>query len=111
MDNEDDEWGPWIDHDGKGKPVQDGVILWRKYANGYEWIAPMGQFTYGKQVHYAGQKYGCSWEWSTVGFYTPVVAYRIKKPKGLKILEGLLENLPTKPEDLVKEKEYEYVER
>jgi hypothetical protein len=100
MDREDEEWGPWIDHDGKRCPF--GELVWIE--NEYGVIA-------GPLI--AGSMGGESWLWDSPPDIIRIVGYKIKKPKGLKILEGLLENLPTKPDDLIKEKqkEYEYVER
>lgn len=77
------EWGPWIEHDGKGCPVK-------------------GQFVHavirrrcGRIVHYriiAGLTAGRSWDWTTV--YNPVIRYRIRKPSALQQLKEMVESLP-----------------
>jgi hypothetical protein len=75
-----DEWGPWIEHDGSDKcPFQPGMFV---------------------QTVDIKAKYERCW----TGFIFPeflrlfgwnfVIRYRIRKPRGLTILEGLLENLP-----------------
>lgn len=87
-----DEWGPWTEHDGKGMPAE-----------------VVGRFTH--RIHDCGDclrdGFGISgfapenWDWSKVGMSvrtggiaTRIIRYRIRKPRGLTILEGLLENLP-----------------
>jgi hypothetical protein len=90
------EWGPWIEHDGKGcpcvgqfvhvvfkrdvKPKNSGAGSGR-YINKREWIGITNPTSAGG-----------SWNWNT-GF-VPIVRYRIRKPRGLTILENLISDLP-----------------
>jgi hypothetical protein len=88
-----EEWGPWIEHDGKGRPVQEGVIVHRVYANGSEWCAPIGT-TRVAPASYHGERFVTSWDWSRPGISVPVIRYRIRRPKALRELIDMVENLP-----------------
>ena len=88
-----DEWGPWIEHDGTGCPVSKGT-----------WVE--GEFDATSCVGtLIGPVSGDSpcWLWvrTASGFpvcfvprHDAIVRYRVRKPRSLTILEGLLENLP-----------------
>jgi hypothetical protein len=86
-----DEWGPWIEHDGKGCPcvgqwVQ--AIVATPQAARFE--VSHGRFD---GPIWEGRATGIDgWNGPTEGF--EIIRYRIRKPRGLTILEGLLENLP-----------------
>jgi hypothetical protein len=73
-----EEWGPWIDHDGRGCPCV-GEYAERIHSTGYVVI---GIIRFG----------GHSWHWRAG--YTRVIRYRIRKPKGMVILESLIADLP-----------------
>lgn len=73
-----EEWGPWIEHDGKGCPCV-GMYAER--------IHDRGDVVIGVVL-----RGGRSWEWAP-GF-TRVIRYRIRKPRGLTILENLIADLP-----------------
>jgi hypothetical protein len=83
-----EEWGPWIEHDGKGCPCGGSFVefeagIWdRREVRMRGFIACVS----GK----AGWKAG---DYKSKKTYE-VIRYRIRKPKGLTILEGLLTNLP-----------------
>lgn len=83
-----EEWGPWIDHDGKGCPVPIGTIV--------KVIHEDGVITEGPAEG------SLCWVWGETpskddkGWYVPIIKYRMKKLKGLKILESLLQNLDDK---------------
>lgn len=86
------EWGPWIDHDGKGCPCV-----------GY--ITEVVFFSLGNHIGMAGSCGGHSWLWVMVyGFPTcrifsdPIIRYRIRKPLGLSICESILADLPVEKE-------------
>lgn len=96
----DEEFGPWIEHDGGPRPVPAGTICHLVFADRrtmqpiFELIGPVGRLTQGDPGT------GSSWL-STAKDHRPfILRYRVKKPRGLTILEGLLENLPT-PTDRV----------
>lgn len=78
-----DEWGPWIEHDGGPRPVAAGVIVAIQIRG--HWTAPNGN----PDCDIAGV-----WAWHWDGGVDDIIRYRIRKPKGLTILESLLENLP-----------------
>ncbi len=69
------EWGPWIEHDDNGIPVHPATIVIVDLSG--DILSPMRADEIG---------------WCFPG--DPVTRYRIRKPRGLTILEGLLENLP-----------------
>jgi hypothetical protein len=98
-----DEWGPWIDHDGGSLVFNSNVCL--------EVTFQIGGIEPPSKLHTGEQWPGFLWRWRTkrTGWfgqrktrvcddpaYAPVWRYRIRKPRGLTILEGLLENLPEK---------------
>ncbi len=78
---------PWIEHDGTCHPVAKGAIaqvMW--FDGGTSEFRPISA--------------GYGWLWRSLdrsgwtGNYAPIIRYRIRKPRGLTILEGLLESLP-----------------
>lgn len=87
-----EEWGPWIEHDGKGCPCFGAWVR-------CEWEGPPGRFMVDEGR--AGSMGGGGWDWSNfqkrhhTGRRIAVVRrYRIRKPRGLTILEELIEQLP-----------------
>lgn len=89
----DEEWGPWIDHDGKSCPWGQVVKVVVRHSSGHE-------TTGGPAI--AGSKGGQSWFWKSLedtrtwskgsggSLARPIVRYQIKKPKGLSLLEEIL---------------------
>lgn len=101
---EGDEWGPWIEHDGKGCPVPVGTIgqATLRCARIAPFCAGMGS-TRGGPYKPATFKGSSAWEWGGkpqkyVG--EEVISYRIRKPRGLVILDQIIADLPALP-DLV----------
>ena len=88
-----DEWGPWIEHDGKGCPCV-GMYVHRIY-DVIARDAQDGCFKNEKIGRVTNQR-SRSWIW-TVG-YARVIRYRIRKPRGLTILENLIADLPVTEE-------------
>lgn len=95
MTRQDTEWGPWIEHDGKGIPVPVGVVVHAVGSLGTDIIevsrfsnsdVPLGATT---AWHWA------LWEPHLFEEHEYVIRYRIRKPRGLIILEGILEALDT----------------
>ncbi|WP_133065807.1 hypothetical protein [Mameliella alba] len=75
------EWGPWIEHDGKGCPCA-GAYVQAKFSNG---IALEGVVSgVGNQDH--GQ---WDWQWAEKRCMARIIRYRIRKPRGLTILEEI----------------------
>lgn len=77
----DDQWGPWIDHDGKGCPCV-GQYVHVVFEYGLEIIA------------IAGSQTGNSWNWSNAPLWLPIIRYRVRKPRALIELIEMVENLP-----------------
>jgi hypothetical protein len=103
------EWGPWIEHDGRGVPVEvmgREIEVWWRPEDGDEqnwrhavlvvddlaascssWHAAKYEGR-GCMQHWAGEQFLCGPYW--------VDHYRIRKPRGLVICENLLADLPEK---------------
>ena len=85
-----EEWGPWIEHDGSGVPVPRGTVCeieCRDRKCGLIWVEQPKLESEG----------GDCFLWGSVPEeyrHLEIIRYRIRKPRGLTILEGLLENLP-----------------
>ena len=87
----DESWGPWIEHDGTCVPVMDGEFYHATYEDGDEEFAVQG----GDGLLASGATYkrdNGSWLW--LDPYEPIIRYRIRKPRGLTILENLIADLP-----------------
>lgn len=97
-----EEYGPWIDHDGSG-PVclKHGEVLHLIY----DGPAP-------DIVKIRADDPSWFWRWKTVKtgwfstekrrvcddpVFTPIIRYRIRKPRGLVMLERLIADLPAPP--------------
>lgn len=106
----DEEWGPWIEHDGRGCPcVGEMVHVVVRSEDGRDpksggWKGAYTELNPWEAIGVAEN--GGSWCWNH-GWH-PVDRYRIRKPKGLKILEELLVDLPNDikapetPQEMVK---------
>lgn len=94
----DGDWGPWIEHDGKGCPCV-GEYVHREYRFvHYRWrgrkdTVLSGNFAWGIAED------GPSWRWDPD--WNPVIRYRIRKPRGMTILENLIADLPAPVPDEV----------
>lgn len=86
-----EEWGPWIEHDGKGCPIV-GMFVHRVYARPGRDVKD--GVVKSEKIGFVRNSGSCSWNW--VPGFAPVVRYRIRKPRGLTILEGILADLPAK---------------
>ena len=87
-----DEWWPWIEHDGKGCPC---VGRWVQVKS----LSFLSQ----KTMHVegiAGSGGGISWDWTMYGkpyggvIVAKIMCYRIRKPRGMAIMESILTDLP-----------------
>lgn len=92
-----DDWGPWIEHDGGGCPVPVGT-----------WVEVVGVGVNGRLVQDQdwAEVYE-TWDWTRFGVvdddgatWGKIINYRVRKPRGLTILESVLSDLPALP-DLV----------
>lgn len=96
MTNED--WGPWIEHDGSGCPSPGSYGQIVKSCCGY------GFFSNGKEEVIIEEVFRpdmSSWDWGNFllpskkgGCVSKVIRYRIRKPRGLTILENLIADIP-----------------
>lgn len=103
-----EEWGPWVEHDGKGRPVSVGLLAqWviEKSDGRARIVAGAGRTVeeWGKFATVTGQIYdGLGWEWDNFGKRHPitgrlipkVIRYRIRKPRALIQLREMIETLP-----------------
>lgn len=86
-----DEWGPWIEHDGKGCPLPVGTYVmcgWEEYP---------GSFYVDEGFVGDGGCFGWDWKWwlksvpGLPGICARVVRYRVRKSPslGFKILQKI----------------------
>lgn len=94
-----EEWGPWIEHDGKGCPCVGQWVQACLISTDY-FSRSQGGAKEKTSEGIAG-KSPWNWDWTKAGKLMPngkvatkIIRYRIRKPRGLTILEELLENLP-----------------
>jgi len=89
-----EEWGPWIEHDGSGCPCVGLPCEIEAYYTGKD--PSPGSIALG----------GASWSWRIyIGHpccydigVNPIVRYRIRKPRGVTILEEIAQGVK-QPED------------
>ena len=87
-----EEWGPWIEHDGKGCPCV-GNVAHIRYEDGDEWIGLCGAGGAATSLYGDTLETGDgSWNWHP-DFYK-LVEYRIRKPRALLDLIQLIADLP-----------------
>ena len=82
-DQPQDEWGPWIEHDGRKCPVVGQFAHMIDVCD----IAKDEQHFFG----IAGSMGGDSWDWKNSPQCTRIIRYRIRKPRGMAILEQALQ--------------------
>ena len=91
-----EEWGPWIEHDGRVCPVPVGTyVMTFSNADGVR-ISKAGMTEIGAagyRLHGMENVAGKSkWIWLEDGpGYFGVIRYRIRKPRGLTILQRIAE--------------------
>lgn len=90
-----EEWGPWIEHDGKGYPPD--VI--GQVCQAVDVCRVRGVFFDGEEfVCYGQHPDGGSWNWENFPEITMILRYRIRKPRALIQLIDMVENLPAPTE-------------
>lgn len=91
-----EEWGPWVRHDGMGCPVPSGTIVEVVCEDAFG-------YTRNEVARASGGSYS-SWDWSHYPELKRIIRYREKKPKGMQILQEVLNELdvptPSKPVDV-----------
>lgn len=101
-----DEYGPWVEHDGAAPNLPLGVTIMYEFSPESGRVEPpAGYFEFDSCPNFF-------WRWRTVrdGWfgkkkirvcddpeYMPIIRYRIRKPRGLVILEKLIADLPADP--------------
>ena len=82
-DQPQDEWGPWIEHDGQGCPVVGQYVQvvaeWKDHITGSDGLVV---------------RPGPDWYWRNFPKTWMVRRYRIRKPRGMAILESILADTP-----------------
>ena len=85
----DNDWGPWLQHDGSGCPcVGQMVQAFYRLQDGSE-VDPHGPFI--------AEGDPLSWAWAVVSVMPwdcPIIRYRIRRPKGMAIINAILADLP-----------------
>lgn len=91
-----EEWGPWIDHDGKGCPIAKGTPGEGELRDGrVVFFRALCGSTRGGPDVVACYREGSAWVWgSSLLTSDEVVRYRIRRPKALQQLIQMVENLP-----------------
>lgn len=89
-----DDWGPWIEHDGKGCPLAAGTVC-RAIFEGEP-----GHLS-APTIGTVGANHGYSWDWSLWGQTAPdgyritrIIKYQVKTPRGMVELKTALADLP-----------------
>lgn len=84
----DEQWGPWIEHDGKGCPCVGSVVT----------IVAVKNLIGDIHELVTTAKGGNSWRWRIHGVppnkAQRIIRYRIRKPRALQQLIDMVENLP-----------------
>ena len=80
------EWGPRIEHDGKGCPCN-GEFVHAVFDKGF----PVETFSL---LNTPGDR--LAWYWDKPRYPIPgkIIRYRIRKPRAMKLLQSIVENPP-----------------
>lgn len=91
--SDDEDWGPWVDHDGRGCPLVGRVwIAVQGYAPGFEvrtdedWSTNYSPEAWDSSFQGKVDEDGETW-----GL---IIRYRVRRPKALRDLIDLVETLP-----------------
>jgi len=97
--NNEPEWGPWIEHDGLGCPcVGQYVHVLLDTIGMDELTGDCSDESWG----IAGDNGGESWDWSNGNWCAEIIRYRIRKPKGMQILQGLLRDVEYDTKEVIR---------
>lgn len=92
-----DEWGPWIEHDGRGCPCV-GQYVHVRYKNPAGlFIGPNGELDADRAGAVGVASGSPSWAWAP--HWNPIIRYRIRKPRALKQLREIARNPERELED------------
>ncbi len=92
-----DQWGPWIDHDGKGCPVPVGTVIEAECHNG-KWGNIESDVFHLRAGSGLRSVENPIWHEVHPEHGPAVIRYRIRRPRGLQILDAVLTSLPAAPE-------------
>lgn len=81
-----DEWGPWIEHDGKGCPCYGLSVLVQRFNGESVVSARIGRKTSFQKLNMCS-----AWVWVKPSPFK-VRRYRIRQPRGLTILQAIAAN-------------------
>ena len=87
------EFGPWVEHDGSGRPAPIGTVAYLVFANGDEGVGTLGE-RFPRRLPYSGPLYCTSWDWSGPGSCVPIIRYRLSRPPAVRLLVDIAETLP-----------------
>lgn len=93
MNERDEEWGPWIEHDGKGFPVPVGTVVKVQGSVGNVAIQVINIANSDLQAGYLTEWHWAFWPSFMFLLHEHIIRYRIRKPRGMAILEDLLEQI------------------
>lgn len=89
-----EEWGPWIEHDGRLVPVQSGTFIHIVFEDNDEWVGrenvDVSRSKFGVLIIPDGDApYGWIWSHPECKRGDKIIRYRVRKPRGLTILEHI----------------------
>ncbi|GGE30062.1 hypothetical protein GCM10011360_17690 [Primorskyibacter flagellatus] len=93
-----DEWGPWIEHNGKCVPVVEGTFIHIVFDDGDEFIGIEGRCgtsAFGcKIIPDYGEPWGWIWDHPMCrSLGDRIIRYRIHKPRALALLKSIAKEL------------------
>jgi hypothetical protein len=90
----DEQWGPWVRHYGQGMPVLAGTVVEVLSLES----AKQAKNGVVRRVGIAGVDLVNSWSWQpetrSKTKSLPIDLYRIKRPRGMEVLQQWLQELP-----------------
>lgn len=90
-----DEWGPWAAHHGGGCPCAGQWAQWQYHKDLPDWMPRVdvkGRRRLSASVVEGIATGGSCWLWRPG--YVRIIRYRVRKPRAMKLIQSLLENLP-----------------
>lgn len=96
MTQQDDQWGPWIEHDGKGFPAPVGTMVWRVFDEPVSRLRGVNITPTQEIIEPLEARELESWLWAMPrGFYVEIIArvvkYRIRQYRSLELLKRIAE--------------------